>query len=203
MANASETHHPRLLVLAGPNGAGKSTLARSRFDELVTGNRFLNIDDIAADHARLGATASPVSAARHGLLQRLNLVAERRSFGIETTLAGQGILRFLTMATDRGYSIELFFLFLPDPILCHRRVAQRVALGGHDIPPETIDRRHAGGLKNLPAAFALAGRAAIFDASAEPRLIMEKGPSGLDVQDAMAWGAVKHMTIGAGSEPWR
>jgi predicted ABC-type ATPase len=76
-------------------------------------------------------------------------------------------------------------------------------LGGHDIPPETIDRRHAGGLKNLPAAFALAGRAAIFDASAEPRLIMEKGPSGLDVQDAMAWGAVKHMTIGAGSEPWR
>lgn len=43
----------------------------------------------------------------------------------------------------------LSFLLLDDPDLAVSRVAERVRLGGHFVPEETIRRRYKSGLKNF------------------------------------------------------
>jgi predicted ABC-type ATPase len=48
-----------------------------------------------------------------------------------------------------GYEFHLFFFWLPDVELSIARVAERVRMGGHDIPEPTIRRRYRAGLSNL------------------------------------------------------
>lgn len=48
-----------------------------------------------------------------------------------------------------------------------KRVAQRVAEGGHNVPEEDIRRRYARSLANLPVALEQADRTLIFDNSTQ------------------------------------
>ena len=48
-----------------------------------------------------------------------------------------------------GYETRLIFVALDSPETAIRRVAIRVAKGGHDIPEETIRRRFFRGLRNF------------------------------------------------------
>ena len=45
--------------------------------------------------------------------------------------------------------MDLYYLALPKVELSHRRVAERVAHGGHSIPPKDIERRFPCSLYNL------------------------------------------------------
>ena len=49
----------------------------------------------------------------------------------------------------RGYETRLIFVALDNPETAIRRVAIRVAKGGHDIPEDTIRRRFFRGLRNF------------------------------------------------------
>ena len=77
------------------------------------------------------------------------LLSEDASFAFETTLASKSILKLIKKAHDAGYAIELIYIALPDVALARRRVAKRVAAGGHDIPGDVIERRFARSLDNL------------------------------------------------------
>ena len=48
-----------------------------------------------------------------------------------------------------GYETRLIFVALDNPETAIRRVAIRVAKGGHDIPEDTIRRRFFRGLRNF------------------------------------------------------
>jgi len=48
-----------------------------------------------------------------------------------------------------GYTAHLVFLWLPSAEFAVDRVAQRVRAGGHNVPPETVHRRYAAGLRNF------------------------------------------------------
>ena len=47
------------------------------------------------------------------------------------------------------WEVELIYLALPTVELCKRRVAERVAHGGHNIPVQDIERRFPRSLSNL------------------------------------------------------
>lgn len=49
----------------------------------------------------------------------------------------------------QGYQIYLLFLWLKDIELAIARVKERVRLGGHLVPEETIRRRYRSGIKNF------------------------------------------------------
>lgn len=68
---------------------------------------------------------------------------------METTLSGRTLARRLEHLRDVGYFIRLIFLWTPNPEFSIERVAERVRLGGHSIPEETIRRRYHAGVKNL------------------------------------------------------
>ena len=48
-----------------------------------------------------------------------------------------------------GYETRLIYVALDNPDTAIRRVAIRVAKGGHDVPAETVRRRFFRGLRNF------------------------------------------------------
>jgi predicted ABC-type ATPase len=73
----------------------------------------------------------------------------RRSFGFETTLASRSFAPRIRRLIASGYECHLVFLWLPSADFAVGRVADRVRLGGHTVPEETIRRRYRSGLRNF------------------------------------------------------
>ena len=70
-------------------------------------------------------------------------------FSIETTLSTKSYINLIRRAQEKGFSVRILFFWLNSPELAIRRVAERVAKGGHNIPEPIIRRRYTAGLKNL------------------------------------------------------
>ncbi|MEQ8958229.1 MAG: zeta toxin family protein [Coleofasciculus sp. C2-GNP5-27] len=141
--------HPHLIVIAGPNGAGKSTSAPALLPVTLGVTEYVNADTIAQG---LSAFAPERAAFRAGriMLERLQQLAnERVNFAFETTLASRSFAPWIANLRQNGYRFHLFFLGLPNPELAIARVQERVSLGGHDVPEETIRRRYHAGIRNF------------------------------------------------------
>jgi predicted ABC-type ATPase len=160
-------------VFAGPNGAGKSTLV-ARFhvaDRMTLVNPDTIARQITPDHP--DDTPIMLKAGRVAALQRRALIRAGQSFAMETTLTGHSELRVMAEAPRAGYKTTLVYLGLADAMTSLARVRERVARGGHDVPPHIILRRYAKSLTNLKQAIGLAERTFILDnTSARHRLLV-------------------------------
>lgn len=139
---------PILFVIGGCNGAGKTTFAR----RLLPGegvHLFLNADEIARGLSPLKPELAAFRAGRLLLEEARRLVAERKSFGLESTLSGRTYERMLLDAKAAGFVISLHFLVVPSAEVSIRRVAQRVRKGGHHVPDEAIRRRFKRSVENF------------------------------------------------------
>lgn len=88
--------------------------------------------------------------AGHLMLKRIaDLLDNRKSFSIETTLATKSYSKMIADAKEQGYEVILLFFWLDEVELAIERVAKRVREGGHNIPESVIRRRYELGLKNL------------------------------------------------------
>lgn len=135
---------PNVFILAGPNGAGKSTSAPNVLSGPWRVQEFVNADEI-----QKSAGVSEIEAARRTLARLEELVAMRRDLAFETTLASRGLLPRIRAMQATGYLCHLIFYWLPSADMAIRRVARRVASGGHSIPVDVIRRRYERGLQNL------------------------------------------------------
>jgi predicted ABC-type ATPase len=133
---------PELIIIAGPNGAGKTTFAKDLLASEVR-FEFVNADEIMRTlalqpnvHGR-----SDILAGR-AMLDRIDeLVSAGADFAIETTLATLTYARKIPGWRQRGYNVSLYYLRLNSVADSLDRVRRRVAVGGHNIPPEIIERR--------------------------------------------------------------
>jgi predicted ABC-type ATPase len=117
---------PWLWLLSGPNGAGKSTYA-SKLRADVT--EIVEPDELAY---RLAGNASEWNALRAGrlaVLRRKELLRERRSFAIETTISGRGHASLVEQARRDGWDIGVVYIGLGSPDLAIERVRERVRKG--------------------------------------------------------------------------
>jgi predicted ABC-type ATPase len=144
---------PRIVILAGPNGAGKSTSAGRLLLGPLAVSEFVNADTIAAGLSAFSPDTVAFEAGRVMLTRLRELAKAKASFAFETTLATRSYVPWLTSLQARNYVVELVFLWLPSPEMAIRRVADRVAAGGHDVPTQTIRRRYAAGLRNLRSLY--------------------------------------------------
>jgi predicted ABC-type ATPase len=166
----------KILIIAGPNGAGKTTFAEEFLPNEAGCPEFVNADLIAAGLSPFQPDLAAFAAGRLMLERIANLVAAGRNFAFETTLATRGYLRLIPMWQAAGYQVKLCFLKLPDARFAIRRVEQRVRLGGHDIPHDTIRRRFARGWENLQNHYLwVVDEWAIDDSSQVPPLLLESG----------------------------
>ena len=143
------TGSPDVVILAGPNGAGKSTTAPALLKDLLAIDDFVNADVIAEGLSGFAPDAMALEAADI-MLRRIRSLAEAgASFAFETTMASRSYASWLRQLIASGYRVHLIFLWLSSADLAVERVAQRVRLGGHAVPEETIRRRYGAGLRNF------------------------------------------------------
>jgi predicted ABC-type ATPase len=166
----------KILIIAGPNGAGKTTFAEELLPNEAGCPEFVNADLIAAGLSPFQPDQAAFAAGRLMLRRIADLVAAGKSFAFETTLSSRANFFLIPVWKKAGYVVKLYFLKLPDAEFAIHRVAQRVFLGGHNIPTETIRRRHRRGWVNLQAAYIrIVDEWAIYDASRTPPLLMDTG----------------------------
>jgi len=165
---------PSVVVLAGPNGSGKSTTALSLLKGTLGVVEFVNGDVIAQGLSGFGPEGAHLAAGRIMLARLRQLACQRASFAFETTLANRLLARWLAGLVKGGYKFHLVFLWLPSADFAVARVADRVRMGGHDVPEDTIRRRYRSGLRNFFRIYQpLATTWRMYDNSqaAPPRLI--------------------------------
>jgi len=124
---------PWVWLLAGPNGAGKSTYApkvRADVEEIV------GPDEFAYRLVPAEPERAALRAGRLAVQRRNELLRERRSFAVETTISGHGQLTLVNQARHDGWNIGVIYIGLASAELAIERVRERVRQGGHNVPPD-------------------------------------------------------------------
>ena len=189
----SSRNTPSVIVLAGPNGAGKSTSSAQILRDTFEVNEFVNADLIAQGLSPFKPEGVALEAAKVMLKRIRELAFKGDSFAYETTLASRSISPIGELIKS-GYRFHLFFLWLPSAEMAVLRVAERVRLGGHHVPEQTIRRRYANGLNNFFELFQpIASTWRFYDSSQNGLRLIARG-SGLEehrIMDKMLWRSIK------------
>ena len=175
---------PWLWIIGGPNGAGKTTFCMVILPRMVKTFDYVNADLIAAGLSPLDPAREPLRAGRYMMERVEELLKARRTFAVESTLSGQTFLTLAERAKVDGWKIGVVYLWLASDQVALKRVAARVKLGGHAIPPETVIRRRKRGLDGLHRYLGVADRWVIFDNSdSAPRVVASSEGGRVEVRD--------------------
>ncbi|MDR1182875.1 MAG: zeta toxin family protein [Bacteroidales bacterium] len=140
---------PKLYIISGCNGAGKTTASYTVLPEMLGCQEFVNADEIAKGLSPFNPESMSIEAGRLMLFRINELINHRVDFAFETTLATRSYANFVRKAQKQGYHSTLVYFWLNSHDLAFKRVASRVASGGHHVDEETIKRRYYRGLYNL------------------------------------------------------
>ena len=140
---------PNLYIISGCNGAGKTTASYTILPEILECREFVNADIIAAGLSPFNPAGVALEAGRIMLSRIHELIDEKADFAFETTLATRSYVSLIRKAKANGYKIVLLYFWLDSPDQAIKRVAKRVAKGGHHIPDDVVIRRYFRGLHNL------------------------------------------------------
>ena len=186
---------PRCLIIAGPNGAGKTTFAMEYLPELADGFRFINADMIASGLSPFAPEREAAAAGRLFLAEVEACIEAGEDFAIETTLSGRGYLRLIERLKDLGWTVELYYLALPEVRVSKRRVAERVMHGGHNIPEADIERRFPRSLRNLLNDYRIAVSECrcYMNSGGPPQRIFSQFGDTLEVHDANLYAQLRRL----------
>src|SRR3546814_2114388 len=110
---------------------------------------FVNADRIARDRFPGRELEQAYEAARIAAAARRALVDARLDFCTETVFSHASKLDLVTDAVAASYDVVLHVVMIPVE-LSGRRVAARVAAGGHDVPTEKLrSEEHTSELQSL------------------------------------------------------
>ncbi len=151
---------PQLVLLAGPNGAGKSTF----YDVFLSDSPlpFLNADSFAAETG-----IDSFESARILDATRDWMIEDGYGFITETVFSDPHGYKvdMLRRAVSAGFDVTLIYIGVMSMELLERRVEQRIARGGHDVPRERIASRFERSLANLQLAISIVPTVQLFDNS--------------------------------------
>lgn len=165
-----------LYIIAGCNGAGKTTASYTILPEIIECKEYVNADEIAKGLSPFQPEKVAFEAGRI-MINRINeLLTNGNTFAFETTLSTRSYRQKIERAKKKGYNTTLLFFWLKNIELAKERVATRVLEGGHNIPPDVIERRYLKGIQNLFNIYLpIVDSAFIFDNSyGNPELIAQQ-----------------------------
>jgi len=171
-------------IIAGSNGSGKTTFAMDFLPDYAKCVNFVNTDLIARGISPFVPEKSSLAAGRMALRKINELIEKRENIAIETTLSGKTYFSLFEKMKNIGYSLNLFYLWIPDLEIAKKRVAERVENGGHNVPVKDIERRFKRSLENFEHYSEIMDLVLFFDNSNEkPELIFEKINDKINVYD--------------------
>ena len=180
---------PRVIVFAGPNGAGKSTHADAILAKLGI-ETFVNADYIARGLSGRNTDSVAFEAGRIMSTRLKDLAAAKHDFAFESTLSSRSFAPFLRQLKSQGYEVAIYYFSLASSSLAVRRVKLRVAMGGHDVPVDTIRRRFSRSLHNFSTLYIpLADQWAVFDntVTAKATLVATQEGDNLQIKEPKLW----------------
>lgn len=184
-------------VLAGVNGAGKSSLGGAALQ--ASGAEFFNPDVFAArlreQQPRLTAEQANGLAwtlGRRGLERAL---AEGLTYAFETTLGGRSIVKLLLDGARSGAQVHVWYAGLATPELHLKRIAARVAAGGHDIPETKVRERFDASRSNLVKLMPVLASLRVFDNSVEADPRAGRRPQPVLLLQMQAGRVVNHAAL--------
>jgi predicted ABC-type ATPase len=152
---------PTLTVIAGANGSGKSTLTK-QLDRPIL---LIDPDAIAKELNPIDPASAAIAAGRQALALSQQYIQSESSFVVETTFAGNTYIKLMREVKSRGWLVVLMYIGLDNPNMNVLRVADRVELGGHDVPIDDILRRYDRSLANLGKAAKIVDKLILYDNS--------------------------------------
>ena len=183
------SNKPQLYIIAGPNGAGKTTWAETFLPEYAECAEFLNADMIAKGFSPFTPEKFAYTAGKMMLEQIGTYSKQKRDFAFETTLSGKAHASLLIKLKEYGYTVNMFYLWVPDVKLAMARIEERVRHGGHNIPKNVSTRRYSKSLYNLFNIYMpIVDNLWIYDNSIEPAelIFLKKGNNKL-VKNSMKY----------------
>ena len=145
-------------IVGGVNGVGKSSVTgvlKSRTTDLGV---IVDVDKITA---QMGGKA--LEGGKRAIRIMEDCIRDGVSFTQETTLSGHRPKAAAKRAKEAGYYIRLYYVGLDTAEESKRRIANRVARGGHDIGEADVERRFAGRWEALRAVLPFCDEAAFYD----------------------------------------
>ncbi|MEO6277001.1 AAA family ATPase [Roseateles sp.] len=186
-----------IFVLAGVNGAGKSSLGGAALQ--ASGAEFFNPDAAAArireQQPGLSAEQANGLAWTVGRRRLEKALAEGGIHAFETTLGGGSIARLLLEGARAGAEVHVWFAGLATPELHLRRIAARVAAGGHDIPETKVRERFDASRSNLIKLMPHLASLRVFDNSFEADPRAGKRPQPVLLLQMQAGRVVRHAPL--------
>lgn len=125
-------------IIGGVNGTGKSSFTGVFSVERNDLGVIVDTNKIVKEH---GGDRLKGGKAALSLIGRC--IADDVDFTQETTLSGIRTLKNILLAREKGYSIRLYYIGISSAEESIKRIANRVAKGGHSIPSEDVRRRFA------------------------------------------------------------
>ena len=149
--NKMSTAKPKAVFFTGTNGSGKSSMREhmlkyGKFDQEYV---HIDADKIARDINPQNPRAADLEAGRLAIGKFNQALSDKRSFSMETTLAGNSSLDRIQKAKDAGYEVDVYHVGLAHPDLNVVRVQSRVNQGGHHIDEAVIRKRFHQSQENL------------------------------------------------------
>jgi predicted ABC-type ATPase len=135
-----------------------------------------------------GTTLIPTTVSSVGYLAsilsdylRRGWLLARASFTFETVMSSRDKVELVAEARTIGYRTYLYYICTDAPLINERRVASRVADGGHSVSADKIYSRYERSLALLPEAIRLSDRAFMFDNSGLSHRLVAEYESGRSV----------------------
>ena len=145
-------------IVGGVNGVGKSSLTgvlKSRTTDLGV---IVDVDKITA---QMGGSAMEGGKAAIRMME--DCISKGISFTQETTLSGRRTEITAQRVKEAGYYVWLFYVGLDTVEESKRRIANRVARGGHSINTDDVERRFQGRWEALAKVLPYCDEAAFYD----------------------------------------
>jgi predicted ABC-type ATPase len=152
---------PTLTVITGANGSGKSTLTKQLDRPII----LIDPDAIAKEINPLDPASVAIAAGRKALDLSQQYIKSESSFVVETTFAGNTYIKLIQQVKSLGWFTTVTYIGIDDPNMNVLRVADRVKLGGHDVPRDDILRRYDRSLTNLNKAAKIVDKLILYDNS--------------------------------------
>ena len=145
-------------IIGGVNGVGKSSLTGVLKKQRTDMGMIIDTDMLNAKY-----NGDRIKGGKEAVRLINDCLSKGIDFTQETTLSGKKTLKTIIAAREKDYCIRLFYVAVSSSEESIRRIANRVAKGGHNISDDDVKRRYANRFDDLLAVLPYCNEAHFYD----------------------------------------